>query len=197
MKKTLLAIILAIVLCSATYPPVMQRTPTLDTTMETAIEDYLRCRLSKPFNVFTVYIDEISEYAPNKINDEVTVIGISPALRKVYITPVDTVGSIRVPTRHIVKDGKLFYWHDPDYGLTEEMVRVFYQFNIADSIGLEDLFATQDERTDDYYIHSRVNKKGKAADYYFCKDDPNNYKRVITNIATGWYKPPKLRCKKR
>lgn len=194
MKKTLLAIILAILFCSAMSPPALQRTPVHDTAVEIAIADYLKCKLSKPFNVFNVWIDEISEYAPHKINDEITVIDISPAFRKVYLTPVDTVGSVRVPTRHLIKDGKLFYWHDPYYGLTEEMVKVLYQFNIADSIALEDLFATQDERTDDYYIHSQVYKKGKVAVYYFCKDNPGNYKRVITSAATGWYQPPKLKC---
>lgn len=75
------------------------------------------------------------------------------------------------------------------------MINVLYQFNIADSIALADLFATQDERTDNYIYHRANEKSKKVATYYFCKNNPENYKRVITNIATGWYEPPKLKCK--
>lgn len=189
MKKILALLIFTAFICSAMSPPVH------NSMVETAIADYLKCRQSKPFDTFILWIDEISEYAPYKINDEVTVIDISPAFHKVYLTSVDTVGSIRVPTRHLIKDGKLFYWHDPDYGLTEEMINVLYQFNIADSIALADLFATQDERTDNYIYHRANEKSKKVATYYFCKNNPENYKRVITNIATGWYEPPKLKCK--
>ncbi len=179
--------------CSALAPPIHQRKSIQDNAIEIAIEDYLKCRLSKPYNAFLVWIDGISEYAPYKIDDDLIFIDISPAFYKVYITPVDTLGSTRVPTRHTIKNGKLFYWHDPDYGLTEEMVDIFHQFNVADSIRLEEIFTRQDERTDSYYQVKNHSKRG--AHYYFCKNNPSNYKRVITNIATGWYKPPTIRCR--
>lgn len=194
MKKIILGLFATALFCSAFTPPAEQKTAVNDTAVEIAIMDYLKYKSNKPFSTFDVEIDVISEYAPYKINEQVTVIDISPGFRKIYVTSVDTIGSTRIPTRHIIKNGKLFYWHDPNYGLTEEMVKVLFQFNIADSIDLADLFATQDERTDNY-IHYQDDKKAKVATYYFCKKNLNNYKRVITNIATGWYKPPKLKCK--
>ncbi len=193
MKKVLLALVLTLLFCSALAPPIMQRTTIQDTAMEIAIADYLEGRLSKPFNVFTVSMYEKGEYDRYEISDEVIVIDISPAFRKVYLTPVDTVGSVRVPTRHIIRDGKLFYWHDPDYGLTEEMIQVLHRFNIVDSVGFADLFATQDERIDGYHLIEEKSKRGTH--YYFCENDPSNYKRVITSTSIGWYRPPTIRCR--
>ena len=40
-----------------------------------------------------------------------------------------------------------------------------------------------------------INDAAKAADYYFCRNDVSNYKRVVTHVATGYYEPPKLKCK--
>ena len=40
-----------------------------------------------------------------------------------------------------------------------------------------------------------INDAAKAAHYYFCRDNISNYKRVVTHVATGYYKPPKLKCK--
>lgn len=114
MKKILSLLIFTAFICSAMSPPVH------NSMVEIAIADYLKCRQSKPFDTFILWIDEISEYAPYKINDEMTVIDISPAFHKVYLTSVDTMGSIRVPTRHLIKDGKLFYWHDPDMALPKK-----------------------------------------------------------------------------
>lgn len=195
MKKIILGLLATALFCSAFTPPVEQKIAVNDATVEIAIENYLNCRFSKNYNVFFLMTDFYSEYAPYKINDDMTVINIGPATFMVHITPrVDTIGSTRIPTRHIIKDGKLFYWHDPNYGLTEEMVKVLFQFNVADSIDLLNPSITLDDYTDNY-IHHQVNKKTKGVDYYFCKNDLTNYKRVITNIATGWYEPPKLKCK--
>ncbi len=194
MKKILLLLLLTMLFCSSSPPPIMQRTSAYDTAIEIAIEDYLKCRLSKHFCAFIVWVDEISEYAPYKINDELIVIDISPAFHRTHITPlVDTIGSVRLPTRHIIKNGKLFYWYDPNYGLTEKMVNVLFQFNVADSIDLLAPSITLDDYTDNY-IHHQVDEKTKISTYYFCKNNLNKYKRVITNIATGWYKPPKIKC---
>ena len=38
------------------------------------------------------------------------------------------------------------------------------------------------------------NDSDKGADYYFCKNNLSKYKRVVTNIGLGYYKPPKLKC---
>ena len=105
---------------------------------------------------------------------------------KFLYTAETTVGSKgKLPSRYIEKDGKLFFWWDDDYSLTEEMLAILWKHNLLCDdtkglIGLPD-FST--------------NSKLKGADYYFCKNDLSKFKRVVTNIGLGFYKPPKLKCK--
>lgn len=86
-----------------------------------------------------------------------------------------------LPTRYTIRDNKLFYWKDDRYPITEETIRVLWQYDllIIDNSVPELL-------TDD-------NQKG--AHYYFCKNDLSKYKRRITDIGFGYYKPPRLKCR--
>jgi hypothetical protein len=89
-----------------------------------------------------------------------------------------------LPSRHIIKDGKLFYWFDDSYPLTQEMLDLLWKYNLLqDDDG--GLIISPD---------NPINDRQKCAHYYFCKSDLSKYKRVITNIGLGYYKPPKLKC---
>ncbi len=180
-----------------------------DDPIEIAITDFLKTRLSKNYSVFSVFIYERGEYDRYEINDNLIVISILPiknsfpdytpfyvnALgrevipREYYITLTDTLGSKRLPTRHIIQKGKLFYWHDSEYGLTQEMVDAFINFNIAEKVNISDPYLLLG-------LEGYIDDAMKGADYYLCKNDLRHYKRVITNIATGWYKPPTVRCRR-
>lgn len=195
MKKIIAGLLATVMFCSAFTPPAAQKNQINEAAVQIAIENYLRCRFSKNYNAFFLMVDEYSEYAPYKVSDDITVISIAPATFKVHITPsVDTIGSVFIPTRHIIKDGKFFYWYDPNYGLTEEMVKLLFQYGIADSIDLLDPSVTLDDYTDNY-IHYPDKVKTKGVNYYCCRKNPTKYKRVITKMATGWYEPPKVKCK--
>lgn len=102
-------------------------------------------------------------------------------------TAQTTVGSkgSSLPTRYIEKDGKLFYWFDDDYPLTEEMLAILWKYDLLfdDTKGLVG------------FPQFSINDSQKGVHYYFCKNDLSRYKRIITNIAIGYYKPPKLKCK--
>ncbi len=191
MKKILALLIFTAFICSAMNPPVVPHIAAHNDAIEIAITDFLKCSLRKKYSAFYVSIYDRGEYDRYEISDNLIVISILPSetsAPQYYITPIDTIGSTRLPTRHLIKDGKLFYWHDSDYGLTEETIRVFREYNLADQYEnsrLDDIFG-QEVYGDDF---------AKSAQYYMCKNDPTNYKRVITNIATGWYEPPKLKCK--
>lgn len=85
-----------------------------------------------------------------------------------------------LPSRYIIKDGKLFYWWDSNYPVTEDMINILWKYNLLQECCIIPEFS--------------INELEKGADYYFCKYNLSKYKRVITNIANGHYKPPKLKC---
>lgn len=87
-----------------------------------------------------------------------------------------------LPSRYVIKEGKLFYWWDHNYPVTEEMINILKKYDCLQSDLIIPEFG-KDEKT-------------KGADYYFCMNDLSKYKRVITNIAWGgYYKLPRLKCK--
>ena len=154
-----------------------------DSALEIALNDFLECDLSKTHNIFFVgFDDEVT------LNDDVSAILVIPSYFTYHITLNDTIGSNELPTRFLLKNDKLFYWYDPNYGLTEDLVDAFYSFNIIDTIdvGFNCNFREKYENP-------------KFAVYFFCKDDLNNYKRVIKNNypkRSRWYRNPKIKCKK-
>ena len=90
----------------------------------------------------------------------------------------------KLPSRYVIVKGKLFFWQDDNYPLTEETLSVFKRYNILTEVMERGMLP-------DFII----NDAAKAAHYYFCRDNISNYKRVVTHVATGYYKPPKLKCK--
>jgi hypothetical protein len=206
MKRLLLAIISTGFLCSALSQPVARITKSHNEAFGIAIIDFLKCGLSKKSNVFFVGIYEKGECDRYEISNDLIVatigsvdntdtfswfddiLGEDITYHPYFITLADTLGSKRLPTKHVIKDGKLFYWYDSDYGLTEEMIKVLLDNNLAERINVSDI--------------SYLGLIGKnqdfvdVADYYLCKNNPRNYKRVRSKIATGWYKPPTVRCRR-
>lgn len=85
-----------------------------------------------------------------------------------------------LPSRYVIIADKLFYWWDNDYPVTEEIIAVLWKYNLLQKDLLIPEFSTNDSK--------------KGADYYFCKNDLSNFKRVITNKGMGYYKVPSLKC---
>ncbi len=86
----------------------------------------------------------------------------------------------KLPSRYVIEDGKLFYWWDDQYPVTEEMLAILWKYNLLQKDLIIPEFSTDDSQ--------------KGADYYFCKNNLSKYKRVITSKGIGYYKPPKLKC---
>ena len=192
MKRLLLLFISIILFCSASFPQKNQKEEAIDI----AITDFLKSKLSKRSNVFCVSIYKKGKYDKYEINEDLLAISISPENTKTrimplyYLTFMDTIGSVRLPTRYIEKNGIIFYWDDKDYGLTEETIKVFLDYYVVDLLENSEydfLFGME---------RSGIPEFEKGADYYFCKNDLNKFKRVINRSAVGWYKPPKIKCKK-
>lgn len=90
----------------------------------------------------------------------------------------------KLASRYVIKNGKLFFWWDDNYPLTEETLAVFKEYDILTEVM---------ERG--WIPDSSIDDAKKGAHYYFCRKDAFRYKRVVTNITTGYYEPPKLKCK--
>jgi hypothetical protein len=102
-----------------------------------------------------------------------------------YIIANETKTAIsrQIPTRFIEIKGKLFYWWDEDYPITNEVLIVLNKYGLLK--GEEAIGAVYDYPIDE---------SKKATHYYFCSSDLTKFQRVITNEAIGYYEPPKLKC---
>jgi hypothetical protein len=151
-----------------------------DEMIQNAILDFSNAtRLYKKDTVFSVSVLEIVDKDP-------IVVRIGSNTMNLLLTEETKVGSKggKLPSRFIEKDGKLFFWWDDDYPLTEEALAVYEKYDLLQDD--EGGVITVPEFT--------INDAQKAAHYYFCKNDPSKYKRVITNIGVGYYDPPTLKC---
>ena len=162
-----------------------------------AITDFAdNCRLFKQDSIFHIRIqDTLKHYTLQRnqgalkwICDSVYanlfVINIIPSINKLFYFPDAVVGSKgKLPSRYVIVKGKLFYWDDDDYPLTEEMLSVLKKYNV-----LTDMIY------DGMLPEFLIDDAQKGAHYYFCKNNLLKYKRIITSKAAGYYRPPKLKC---
>lgn len=88
------------------------------------------------------------------------------------------------PTKYLEQNGKLFYWIDSTEIVPIELINKLSNMNRIDTAIIRKFLPVR--VTDD---------SKKALDYYFCKSNLKNYKRIYTKIAMGWYDFPKLNCK--
>jgi len=176
-----------------------------DVAFHNAILDFSNsCRLYKNDLIFSVSFEDsvfclafdrkAFRWNRDKYYENMILVGISAhrisvsceeCCDKFLYTAKTTVGSKgKLPSRYVEKDDRLFYWWDDDYPLTEEMLAILWKYNLLcdDTDGLIGLPT--------YTIDDRQ----KGADYYFCKNDLSKFKRVVTNIGRGYYKPPNLKC---
>ena len=183
-----------------------------ETAIHNAILDFSkRCDLFKKDSVFHVTFEDsvfhkavlVQVYEKNythawkrgSLYDGIVKVGIlahrvnsscDECCDKFLYTAQTTVGSkgTPLPSRYIEKNGKLFYWQDNDYALTEEMLAILWKYNLLcdDTDGMIGIPT--------YTIDDRL----KGAHYYLCKNDLSKYKRIVTWIASGYYELPKLKC---
>lgn len=89
----------------------------LNQTIENSITDFLlSSSQSKKDSLFSIYIEDGSDYNDYEINDGVFVFSISASTNKLLPTIENKVGTNHpyFPTRYIEKNNKLFYWYDPN-----------------------------------------------------------------------------------
>ena len=87
----------------------------------------------------------------------------------------------RLPSRYVIKKGKLFYWYDDNYPVTDEMIAVLWKYDLLE---------------EDYVISiESMSESKKSAHYYFCKNNMSKYKKIKPKYGLGFYNPPKVKCK--
>lgn len=149
---------------------------------EIAIEDFLRCRLSKEANVFIV---SNSTKSNSKRQIEISIFRAIEEEEKFVVDPA--IGFLREHSyrRCVEREGKLFYWSSDtmtqeDFELLDKYGMLYYA---KDSIDYEmKLWEYLPNNHDDI----------EAAQYFFCTSNPKYYKRIIDIYP----KTVKLRCRK-
>lgn len=146
--------------------------------VKNAIMDFLHTsRLAKKDSIFSISI--------KSINKDIFGVSIFGARNKISVVTENEVDySYRsFPTKYFEQDGKLFYWIDSTENVSIELINKLSKMNRIDTAIVGKYFP---ERSRD--------DSQKGVDYYFCKSDLKKYKKVSTNMAIGWYEPPKLEC---
>ena len=154
--------------------------------VENAITDFMNtCYLRNDDSIFSIRI-----YIDNKDILGVSIFGHDKD--KLFPGSNDKIGSYSkgIPNKYMIVDGKLFYWKSDTlpHIITREMVDVLQKYNHIDSMNVDSFVAIP---------RLGISEKKKGADYYFCKNNLKNYKKVVTNKAMGWYKQPELECDKK
>jgi len=161
-----------------------------------AINDFTHSnRLYKKNRVFKInHLDTIHKmkldgqsWIPGEVYEGIKAVSIfpRPIENKLLITSQAIVGSYgKLPSKFIEIDDKLFFWWDDNSPLTKEALDIFSKYNLLqdDEGGVIQL--------PDFII----DESQKGVDYYFCRNNLSKYKKVITNIAIGFYDIPKLNC---
>jgi hypothetical protein len=174
-----------------------------DAVIRNSILDFSNsCKLYKKNSIFSVsFVDSVYSLAfdseafrwyKDKYYDDLVCVRIiahridtvcEGCCNKFLYTAQTTIGSKgKLPSHYIEKDGKLFFWPDDYFPLSEKMIAILWKYNLLcdDTAGLIGI------------PEFTIDDKQKGADYYYSKYNLSKYKRVVTNIGYGYYKPPKL-----
>lgn len=117
-------------------------------------------------------------------NKNIIIVDISTG-DKMLLTAETKAGSKgKMASRYIEKNGKLFYWWDDDYSLTDEALAIFSKYNL-----LQDDMGGELKLPD-----NSIDEEEKFVFYYFCKNDFRKYKKVVTNKGWFYNNAPEINC---
>ena len=165
----------------------------LEDAIQNAILDFSHTK--KLFNqdsVFYLGVDDPlvifkegeTRWIPDKTHDEIIGISIVGDSENLYhksdVELKKPNENPRIPSRFVIHKEKLFLWYDDAQPITQELVDALSQFGLV--------------RDNDEELFVVIDDGKKGANYYFCRNDLSRYKKVINNIAMGYYDMPKLSC---
>ena len=193
----LLLLWLLLVNCYSQKKYIPQSTNFAEFAIYEAITDFAdNCRLFKQDSIFYITtLDTLKHYTLQRnqgtlewicdsIYANLFVINIIPSINKLFYLPDAVVGSKgKLPSRYVIVKGKLFYWDDDDYPLTEETLSVLKKYD-----------ALTDMIHDRVLPETVISDSKEIAFYYFCRNNLLKYKRAASSKSAGYYRPPKLKC---
>lgn len=151
---------------------------------------YLEKRDGKPFDVFRINTEEVKE--------DLLVLSISPENNGfIRLSITDTLGKVpnrNFPNRFEVRKNKLFVWKDSITPLRKDILEVMDQFGVLDSTDVKWELGLLPKNYEDSRLIT-IDDRLKGVHYFLCKKNPGKYKKVVTDIAVGYYNPPKIKCK--
>ncbi|MCC5943524.1 MAG: hypothetical protein JJT94_01210 [Bernardetiaceae bacterium] len=132
----------------------------------------------KQDSVFSIYVEDI--------NKNILSVSIFRKINKVSLFTKDEINYDyrHFPTNFLEIDGKLFYWKDTTKSVSQEVVDKLYLMSRVDTVIYQKKLS---ERI--------IDDAQKGVDYYFCKSDLTQYRKVRTSTAVGGYNTPKINCK--
>lgn len=181
-------------LSCSTWKKTLSTNGNIDVAINNSIIDFINT--SKLFKTDSIFVINITD------QEDLYIIGIGGAVNKVYPYIRDTIGakSDLFPTKYMVIEEKLFYWNDPDQGITQEIIDILSQYDAIDLAWRDreyniPLNISDGEYGENVYIPPMViDDAQKGLVYYICKNDFTNYKKTGFNTILRHYKQPKLRC---
>ena len=193
----LLLLWLLLVNCYSQKKYIPQSTNFAEFAIYEAITDFAdNCRLFKQDSIFYITtLDTLKHYTLQRnqgtlewicdsIYANLFVINIIPSINKLFYFPDAVVGSKgKLPSRYVIVKGKLFYWDDDDYPLTEETLSVLKKYD-----------ALTDMIHDRVLPETVISDSKEIAFYYFCRNNLLKHKRAVSSKSAGYYRPPKLKC---
>ena len=193
----LLLLWLLLVNCYSQGKYIPQSTNLTEFAIYEAITDFAdNCRLFKQDSIFYITtLDTLKHYTLQRnqgtlewicdsIYANLFVINIIPSINKLFYFPDAVVGSKgKLPSRYVIVKGKLFYWDDDDYPLTEETLSVLKKYD-----------ALTDMIHDRVLPETVISDSKEIAFYYFCRNNLLKHKRAVSSKSAGYYRPPKLKC---
>lgn len=135
-------------------------------------------------------------YEDNVYNEYYT-LSISHQINRIPLRKVDSIGKVPktfFPNNYLIIDDKVFLWRDDVKPLNVEILNLLEDYGLLNSINsnYESEIILNEEYDEKNLII--VDDKLKGFHYYFCKNNINKYRKVKTNIAVGYYAPPKINC---
>ena len=144
MRNIFLIIIISCLLsgCKSSIVILQKETYQTEDFINVAISDFVsKCSLFKKDSVFKISVEdtlvelsfqsEQSRWILDTVYQNILVVNVFGLINKVWYFSDAVIGSKgELPSRYAIVKGKLFFWEDDDYPLTEEILSVFKMYNI-------------------------------------------------------------------